>query len=217
MKKLLIALNFIICFLSATFAQKIQGGLKGLSNINWIKSNESTFTNDGLRLGLGWGVFADYKLTKNYFLSASLDFLYSGINIQAQNSAYTQHIKYDLNYVSLPITIKMKTNEIGHMKYFGQFGIDPGVNLKARADIETITSQSTVIVENQNVKSDIFPLRLALVVGLGTEYNIVGSTSLVGSITFNNGFVSVLKNNSSTTINEQANAHFVALNVGIIF
>ena len=184
----------LIILVSSTLfsqAQKIQGGLKISTNLNWLKSNVSTYSNDGIKLGWGWGVFAEYQLAKNYYFSPSLEFLYNGVNLEEKNTLYTQHTKYHLNYVSLPLTIKMKTNQIGYFKYYGQFGIDPSLLIKAMGDIQTDSSlvNSSYIQNGENVKSQMFPIRLGLVVGLGCEYNFVGNTSLTASLTFNNGFL----------------------------
>ncbi len=214
-----IILTMLVASTLFSQAQKIQGGLKISTNINWLKSNVSTYSNDGLKLGWGWGVFADYQLTKNYYFAPSLEFLYNGVNLLVTDTLYDQHTKYHLNYVSLPLTIKMKTNQIGYFKYFGQFGIDPSFMIKGMADIQTDSSliSSSSIQNDVNIKSQMFPLRLGLIVGLGCEYNFVGNTSLVAGLTFNNGFVNILKNSDATKIDEQANSHYMALNVGIIF
>jgi hypothetical protein len=218
MNKVFIAISIVMISISS-YAQKIQGGLNGFSNLTWLKSNVSTYSNDGLKLGFSWGVFIDYQLAKNYFFSPSLQFLYGGAKLEITSDEFTQHNKYRLNYVSLPLTIKMKTNEIGYFTYFGQFGIDPSFMIKAMADIQTDSTftSSSYLQEDVNVKSDMFPIRLALIVGLGCEYNFIGNTSLVTSVTFNNGFVNILKNNSITETDEHANMHYLALNVGIKF
>jgi hypothetical protein len=49
---------------------------------------------------------------------------------------------------------------------------------------------------------DIFPINLALNVGLGAEYNISGSTSLFVSINYIRGFINQYTKTSSSMIND---------------
>lgn len=216
----------ILCIILLTslfsYSQKIQGGLSMLSNVNWLTSNLNDFTNGKVRLGWGWCVFADYKLTNSYSFAPSLEFLFNGVTLKEQSDSLIKNTKYKFNYISLPLTLKMSTHQINYITYFGQFGIDPSFLLKARADIaidslSSLAPPKTILQSDVNVKSDISLFRLALVVGLGVDYNFVGSTSLITSITFNNGFIDILKNNDPTGQDKQANTNFVKLNVGIKF
>ena len=56
---------------------------------------------------------------------------------------------------------------------------------------------------------------LYMVIGLGAEYNLGGNTSLVGSLTFNNGFVNAWKTTGSESFNDVP--AYVALNLGVVF
>ena len=42
--------------------------------------------------------------------------------------------KYKINYVTIPISLKMKTKEIGYFTYFGEFGANLGIKTKTRVN-----------------------------------------------------------------------------------
>lgn len=99
---------------------------------------------------------------------------------------------YKFQYLTFPLSLKLKTNEIGYLTYYGQFGLDLGFNLKARRDIEGTFAGSSITEEDIDVIDDIVPVRTALKVGAGAEYNISGTTYLMFGITWNNGLTNVL-------------------------
>jgi len=99
--------------------------------------------------------------------------------------------KYKINYVTLPISLKMKTKEIGYFTYFGEFGANIGLKTKTRVnDIcdklewDTLGLDFNIIDVDHAENSDLDlakgtqPIRVGLLVGGGAEYNISGSTSL---------------------------------------
>jgi len=144
--------------------------------------------------------------------------------------------KYSINYVTIPIALKMKTKEIGYFTYYGQFGLNLGIKTKVRVDDEVIPFKSEAPVGNQleNTKLDltkgIQPIRSALIVGGGAEYTISGTTAVFFDLTYNYFFTNALKKNDEylgvkdvleptgyKEIKQKAIPGSVALTVGILF
>lgn len=121
---------------------------------------------------------------------------YSMIQLESRN--------YSVNYVNIPIYIKMKTNEIGYMTYYGQFGLHTSVKTKARAKDEgkilVGSDLGLADLADMNIDSEVSPIKMAASIGGGFEYNISGSTSLFVSLNYNYGFTSVTKKNSKHVI-----------------
>jgi predicted porin len=128
-----------------------------------------------------------------------------------------------LRYIELPLTIKMMTNEIGYMRYFGQVGFGNAVNIRAKSDIIVPTiagtrTDGTAIVteftelENEDIQDDINIYKASLIVAAGMEYNFSGNTSLLVAVTYNNGFTDILKSKDV-----KAMANYLELTVGIFF
>lgn len=130
------------------------------------------------------------------------------------------------NYINIPFHLKFKTNEIGYLTYFGQFGLNTAINTNALADddLTDLTTGNNASQEDLNIDSELQPLTFALHVQIGAEYNLSGSTSLVFGLFFNNGFSNVIKGTSSHLLGTNGAAYDqkvydrgFGLSVGIMF
>ena len=155
----------------------------------------------------------------------------------ASNASYDlfwlQNRSYKINYVTLPIALKMKTKEIGYFTYFGQFGANIGIKTKTRVKDEVIQvgSNTKTEISDLNLDKGTQPIRLGLLVGGGAEYNFSGTTSMFFGLNYNHYFTNALKkedpyilNNVNITkrtggekIKQNAIPGSVSLVVGILF
>lgn len=130
---------------------------------------------------------------------ASGDVVYFGIT---QRKIKTTH-------VTIPLTLKMMTKEIGGFKYFGQFGGELGIRIKAKAEDKYMFSSSASSFNitggtntNVNINKDgsAVPLRFGLNVGAGAEYRLSGSTSLFLSVNYFRAFTNLMRKESKYMI-----------------
>ncbi len=112
---------------------------------------------------------------------------------------------YRVTYVTIPLTLKMKTKEIGSLIYFGQIGVNNSFRWKATADDKlTVINDATNTLGATDGKSkiditkDISVYTASLNFGLGGEMNLSGSTSLTFGLNYLLGFMNVVK---STSVN----------------
>ncbi len=224
-------------------------GLHVTPNISWFKANSTGYEGEGTKIGFSYGLSFERFLSKNYLISTGIDLLYAGGDLKykgvteglAQN--YTADVNQSLNlrYIELPIILKLRTNEIGYLTYFGQFGLKAGFNFKSNANYTYSYNDPFIPVtqtHNESVKGvgdQIGLINLSLVVGGGIEYSISGNTALVLGVTFNNGFINQLDKkenlldangnaeidvNGDAILSEKgasANLNYFALTVGIYF
>lgn len=139
-------------------------------------------------------------------------------------------------YVNIPLFIKMKTNEIGYLTYFGQFGLNTSIKTKARASDEGVIISGTNIaltdLDDLDIEKEVSLFKMAGSIGGGFEYNLSESTSLSVAVIFDYGFTSLTKKTSDHVIaiqngqtvtefdaySDQKNkANAVRLTVGILF
>ncbi|MGB3947336.1 MAG: porin family protein [Bacteroidia bacterium] len=118
---------------------------------------------------------------------------------------------YRITYVTVPLTLKMKTKEIGAFTYYGQIGVNNSFRWKAFADDElqiiddvTNTLGSKDSKSKVDITQDMSVYAAALNFGLGAEMNLAGTTSLVFGVNYNLGFTNVVMNDSKY-INRRAN------------
>ena len=98
--------------------------------------------------------------------------------------------KLKLRYIEVPLTMKLKTNEIGYITYYGQIGIGTAINIRAKADTETIdiTTGEKATLEDVDIGDATNLFKASLIIGGGIEFNITGETYLMAGITYNGGF-----------------------------
>ena len=118
-------------------------------------------------------------------------------------------VKYKLQYIHIPIALKLQTTEIGYTTYFAQLGLDPMINVKANADIPSLS------LKDIGVGGEIRLFYLAYHIGVGMEYKIVGNTALMLGLTYMNGFSDVTSNIGNST--EKTVMHCFELRLGVIF
>ena len=218
--------------------KKFRFGLKAAPSVSWLKPDTKEFKQEKAGLKFSYGLMTEFALAENYSFVTGLEVTTVGGGLTFPDSSYYMSDPadslsvyflntrtYDLKYVDLPILLKMKTNEIGYMTYFGQFGFNLSFRTKARADdTGTLKGSSNVEFSDIEIEKDINLLRVALNLGLGAEYNVTGNTSIIFGLSYSNGFTNALKKNSTTIKNktgaplaQKAVSNYVSLNVGVLF
>ncbi len=201
-------------------------GLQFSPQLCWLKNQDKLTNASGVKFGFNYGLIADFSLAQRYAFA-------TGINI-SQNSGTIQHndtvmfnsfnkdtfligtkVNYaKIQYIEIPLVLKLKTNEIGYLTYFGQFGFNLGVCTGVKGSISDPLN-STHNKVDENLGPDISPFNLSLNIGAGIEYSLSKSTAFVTSISFHNGFLDISdspKNFKSKSILNQ-----IELRLGILF
>ncbi len=199
----------LVTLTKAQDAKSFRLGLEVCPNMGWISTDEKTYSNDGSHLGFRFGLLGDFRLgsNANYFFSTGLFLNNVGAKakITGSDSAHTvSSFETKYQYVELPLTIKLKTNEIGYMTYFGQIGFDAGLRTAAKAKLSG--------GEYEDASDGANILRIALVVGGGLEYNFSGNTSALLGLKYSNAFTSVNDGDGPT-----AKLHYFEVTVGALF
>lgn len=213
--KRIVLLSFFLLTSLFTNAQKFHFGLMAAPGIAWMKVTTSGVSSDASKIGFSYGIVTEFAFNKaeNYAFATGVQASYRGGSILYHD---TTTIKLGLQYLEIPITLKMKTNEIGAIKYFGQFGVVPGINIKAAANSSTkIAGGNNLSIDYKNYQSHINPITLSLLIALGFEYNLTGTTSGFVSIDFNNGLIDIIRDRSD--LNADAISNLLELKVGILF
>ncbi|MGV3637209.1 MAG: porin family protein [Flavobacteriales bacterium] len=214
----------------------VRFGIKLAPNMSWFKADTKGLENNGSKIGYTFGLATEFPVGAegNYRFATGL-FLNTvgGKYLQAfpfieNNQQLTKELTSDVNlqYIQIPLTMKLMTKEIGYMRYYGQLGFDASFNVRAKADFDDVVVDTTGIkfvqVEDEDIKDQIQPLRAGLVVGAGLEYNFSGSTTLQAGITYNNGLTNLLKkveviDSSGAVKKAKLLQNYLELNLAIFF
>jgi len=167
--------------------------------------------NTTLRTGLNLSTFKaglnyynpDLTLSNEtyYVLDANENYVNWSGNTPPEGDLYQLfNRKYNVNYVNVPIILKLKTNEIGYFTYYGEFGATLGFKTKALVDdeikpLEYNLSDSTfenslslnqkLYILDVNADKSTQPIRFGLNLGAGAEYNLSGNTSFFFQLNWN--------------------------------
>jgi hypothetical protein len=218
MKKLLIIACLLGFFLSLEAQRRMKFSVHADPQFAWFSSDEDNVAPDGSILNFQTGLQMDLFFSENYAFALGF-----GINNMGGHLLYTdstsfisrgdtiwatsgQSVKHKLQYLEVPLGLKLKTEELGYITGFLQIGFNPMVNINAFG-----TSKDEVF-DKENIQESTNLFNLGYHVGAGVEYRLGGNTALIGGIRWSSGLTDV-------TGNDKANVTMNALSihVGILF
>ncbi len=179
-------------------------GLYASPNIMWFQSENNNVEPTQSKLGFSYGLLTDITLGDYYAIATGIEIAQLGGKMNWSKLNILHSGNYTLQYVEVPIALKMQTAEINNMSFYGRFGGGMGINIAAKADINNVI--------NQTVLDDVHLFRLFFSVGGGVEYTIAYNTKIFAGIVYKNGLNNTFKENGW---NVKANA--LSINVGVIF
>jgi hypothetical protein len=241
MKKVILA-TLAISFGIAAEAQ-IKLGVRVAPQITWSSTDNKNTSTNGTRVNATYGLMLDYFFTENYSLGTEFGIQSFGTNLNLSKSRYTSifyndnnvpriipnddDLKYDyqLRYITIPIILKMRTNEIGNIRYYAEFGYSSGFLVRSKADISMADkfqlsnvnindpdAEDQFEINTQKYSDKVSAYRGSLIFGAGIQYNLFGQSQLIAGLRYDNGITSFTSDERwSTTM------HNIALNVGILF
>jgi len=185
----------------------------------WFSSSDHDLVEpDGSIFHMQAGLQMDYFFQKNYAFVLGF-----GINNLGGNLLYSdsdsygseehpvliepdQSIKMNLQYLDIPLGLKLKTEEMGYGTFFLQLGFNPMFNISGH-----ITSKDGTY-DKKDIKESINLFNLGYHVGAGIEYRLGGNTAAIGGVRWTSGLINVTKNDSANlTLNS------ISIHLGILF
>ena len=179
-----------------------------------------------------------------YWMNSSKEFVVPGKDNKAKNTVYTlKSRKINTTYVTIPIILKLSTKEYNGLKYFGMFGGELGIRTKIKGTDTYVESgkfnDTTGVYEKKfgeteepsiDLKEEAskVPLRLGMNAGIGCEYRLGGSTSLLFSINYFRSFTNTMKSKSIYTysatdgetyifVKQNLILSAIRINIGVMF
>jgi hypothetical protein len=216
-------------------------GLKAQPSVSWLSTTLNEFENGQARINFGYGLMVERSIFKSTVIASGLfvnDYS-ANFNYVGQDRTISFHEKNDsilfdarrirARYVEVPLLLKFRTPEINYLTYSAHFGFNLGFRARALGDdqFRDIRGGNTKgTFDNQDITNDIGFLKATLDVGLGAEYSIAGSTSLLIGISYQNGFTNFARKQSELLRYRDADkegvkqvfyGRAVVLNIGILF
>jgi hypothetical protein len=210
--------SFLLCLFLLPFiglAQQsperktVELGFTVSPNIGWMRvtnSMDGAVTSNGSRAGISYGVLADVGFTSNYYFSTA--FVLTSVNSKLSevdpllSGATPVLTTYKLQYIEIPLTLKLKSNPLEFGKFYGQFGLGTGVKISGKESIDGAG-------DNKSEAANTF--RVALVAGGGVEWDINSNFRVQTGLIFNHG----LSNTISSV--RDIRSDYLALSLGVFF
>ena len=211
----------IFLFLSISFtgfSQNLRFGIFFAPQLSWMSPDVKSIDKDVSKLGINAGLIIDRFFAENYIFSSGISIINSGgtltysdsISLRFRNTTEVfpegVSVSYKLQYLTIPLELKFKTNKIGNFIYYGHLGLTSQICLKASADIPASNIKDESIVHEINF------FNLAYHIGAGLEYSLGGNTAIIGGLIYTNGFLDITDNKNDTVTLSN-----IRLRIGLMF
>lgn len=156
---------------------------------------------------LNTGLFvANHSFSARYLLDQSFD-----IN----NTTFDQSVDltFNMNYIEIPLNIKLRSDQFYRMTFYGQFGITNLFNISASASSDDESFTGEKLNEGINNRSIRF-YNICMLMGGGMEYDVGGNTAINLGIQYSNGLSDVT---NISRLNENTVFNSLRLVLGVMF
>jgi len=217
---------FILLTTLTTYAQHkaVQFGFGGGVNMGWFATNTDEYTNNGLKAGGSWGFVTDIYLMEGYTFTTGFNVVYLNGNLSMpyQLDSLEGNIQraFKTKYLEIPLSLTMKTKKIkDKVRFYGQIGLGISFLLTARGQDDFTSVEGTKLSDTKNIYDDLTATRESLILGLGIEIPVNGSSFIRTGFRFDNAFINILKGNNSLdpSIKNNGRNNFVEFMAAFLF
>ncbi len=212
MKKIVVLASFLIAVLSIQAQNDLRFGFQASPTFSWMLSNTSRINPSGTNLGLKLGMIGEFYFRENYAFTTGLGFAFNhgGTQLHEYGGQYWTRsdlssaqdtmpnnvkLKYGIQYLEIPLGLKLRTREFGYLRYYIEPTITMGFKTQSRGQIEGIGVSTDD--EKIDIRKEVNSLNLSWGIGGGLEYSLSDNTSLIGGIAFQKGFTDVTDDNGT--------------------
>lgn len=211
-------LAILLLFSGSLFSQKFSFSIVADPQITWLRTELDEVKNDGSVFGINGGVVFDRYFTENYAFSTGISLWQTGgkllftdgmdFNTRSGNKSVDPNssVTYRLQYLTIPFSLKLSSNEIGYVSFFAHIGINNHISVGKSAFIPSTDNTKVGIPKEINIYS------MSYFFGGGCEYSLGGNTSLLGGLYFTSGFWDIMSSDDY-----RATLNAVSLRLGVRF
>jgi hypothetical protein len=218
MKQVTFSFLFILLSITAFSQQHFRLSFVADPSVNWLRTSNSSVENGKSSLGYDFGLNADYYFSddERYALATGLqitnvggelkypsEFKFSGTTLSG-----SPKIKYQLRYIEIPVSIKLRTDEFNRAYYWGLLGFSGMLNIGSKG------TSNDGVMNKASISDEVNLFNVAMNVGIGFDYDLGKTNALSLGLIFQNGLLDVTTDNAfsdKTVINS------LKLKVGLIF
>ncbi|WP_192823004.1 porin family protein [Rufibacter sp. LB8] len=206
----------LLFLFSQKAAAQIEIGLKVSPSLTYLRTSAPAAFNlqsEGSKVGIGFGVVADYFFGTNYAFSSGLLFNSKGGSISVQpDGAGKMEQEVGLHYIEIPLALKLYTNEIAtDTRVYFMAGGSLNTLVGARIDGEKADAEGDKYTKQFNL------FEFGALLGAGAELQMGPSTKIFGGLSYHHGLTNVDDNLSKGNSNVEIKNSGFSLDLGIKF
>jgi len=170
-------------------------------------SDSASISTDGTGVRMALGPIADIQIRENYFFSTGLLFVSKRVGIESTSNNQQLNEEYSLQYIQVPLTLKLFTNEVAlDKKIYFQVGgtLDFNINEEAKSDANVLVN-------------DFLIFDSSLLIGLGVEYKVGVNTIVFGGFTYHRGLVNAVNKQGPLDGDLNIKNDYISLDLGVKF
>jgi hypothetical protein len=191
-----------LIFFNLNAQQKITFGVHADPIICWFGSDNSSVKNEGARPGFNFGLTYNKYFGDNYSFSSGINIISAGGRLVSSDTTRLQldnyqngiakvlpggAMIYKVQYLSIPLGLKLQTNQIGYITFFTDLGLDPKVVIGGSVDVPSLD------IKGEKALSELRTFNLSYHIMAGIEYSLGGNTAFVLGLGFDNNFLDITK------------------------
>jgi hypothetical protein len=178
--------------------------------ISWLSTDSYDTRSDGVVPGFNFGISYNKFFGPNYSFSSGINIISAGgrlinrdvTHFELKNYSSTtltvqpgESITYKITYLSIPLGLKLQTDQIGYGSFFTDIGLDPKIVISGRADIPSIDIKGGNAIQELNL------FNLSFHVMAGMEYPLAGRNRFIIGIGFEKNLFDITKDNGNQPSN----------------
>lgn len=218
-------LSVLVLLSISTFAQNFRLGFQASPHFTWMNSSNGNVVNQDVKPGIKYGLEADiflagyprYILNTGLFVSNHTFVARYTVDepfyINTTTFDFPVDLRYKLNYLEIPLNIKLRSDQFYRMTFYGQFGLSNMFNISASASSSDSQFSGESINKGISERTIRF-YNLSMIMGGGVEYDVGGNTSLNFGLQYSNGLTDVT---DISMLDEKTVFNSFRLIVGVMF
>jgi hypothetical protein len=225
-QKILIVILFLTAPVVLNAQEKIRFGIHADPIVSWFGTDIDSVRNVGARPGFSFGLTVNKPFSPNYSFSTGINIISAGgrlvnkkstvLDLSYKNTSKevtvdpNEAVLYNIQYLSIPLGLNLKTNQIGYVTFFTDVGIDPKVVIGGKLDIPSLDLKG----EKANSELRLFNLSYHIIAGI--EYGAGGNTAFVFGLGFDNNFLDITKENGTQPV-DRVSHRLLSFRFGVNF
>jgi len=224
-KKAYVIVIILLFFASKPmYGQGFKFGVFFDPTVSWLQSDVKDVTPGSIRLGFDFGMSVDYFFAENYAFASGISIFNTGgtlkyvdrkdrFYLRDENEVIflspNSDVKYNIQYVKIPVALKFKTHLIGRMVYSANLGFDVMFRTSSNADL---TDTNKIFHEKINANKEIKLLNLGWHFGGTASYHLGGDASIYGGLAYMDTFSDI-----TTPSRDMITSKNLFFRIGILF